>query len=476
MTEALDILWRLARYFRLAGTASVLAWLAATAVLAVFAFRLRRLSFCFIAAGLCGLALLMAYILAGPLTLAIWAGLLCAAAIVWRRVSRTALCAGTIALALAGVLLGEVNSRAVSEIRIDRTAELLAARRRQERLRADEVARLQAGTADIQFVEDTDQDRLDLAGKTATQAALLTASRPADGVPEYRRRGKQTRSAPKPTGTAADFAELADGVARREVRPGRAMRAPDVIRANRLDRVNLVAVRLGLLVAILMLATDYLDRFNRTTGAWLALPVAGRIIDALFPKTRTAWVRSAAAAALRGHLETVVRKGETFVYFGPADPWRDVPPAPPRFDLPARLRRRPPPDGDPPLHRLPLGLWPVGKIVRRPDGAFPDSGFIFESAWFGRYCFVIEGAEAAGEVLAHFRDRLERRRRSRAAARKTVHLVWHLPERPCPDGLEELAWLCRETNFKLLVWSADGPPDETADAFEEHIEARLPSS
>ncbi len=472
MTHSLQTFSRLCWYFQFAGTTSVVLWLAAVAALAVFAFSLRRAVFYCIAAVLCGVGLLLTYVLGGPLLLGLWALLTAALAAVWRRLPRTALCAAVLAAAALGAVLAEVNSRAVSEIRVDRSKELQEARRRQEALRAAKVASILAQSAEIQFPEDSPQDRLDLAGKTATQAALLTASqsatRPGSTIPEYKRRGKRRRH----TATTApgEFADLAEQLAPR-LQPGRMMKYWDVVRANRLDRVNLLAVRLGLLAALLALATDYLSRFNLTFGALAPLPVASPCVDALFAKAHSTFVQSRGAEALRAFLEELIRKGETFIYFGPADPWRDAPPPRPRLDLPAVLRRRPARAADQPvLHRLPLGLWPIRNLIVRPGDAFPDGEFVFESAWFGRYCFTVESAELAGELLAGLMAHMRMRHLARASARRTVNLIWHLPPPP-PAVLAELTYLCRQVNFRLVVWSADPLPPEVARHFEERLQA-----
>ena len=56
--------------------------------------------------------------------------------------------------------------------------------------------------------------------------------------------------------------------------------------------------------------------------------------------------------------------------------------------------------------------------------------------------------------------------RTRAKARRSVHLVWDLPEAPPADVVRELAFLCRETNLKLVA-VADNGSAWPADAFEE---------
>ncbi len=468
----LETLGRLGWYFQVAGTLSVIAWLSVLAVLAVFAFSIHRLVFYFAAAVLCGVGVLMGYILAGPMAAVIWAGLAGAVAAGWRHVPRSALCAAVAGWALLGVVLAGINSDAVSEIEVDRTEQLLAARRRQAKLRAERIQKIKSTAADIHFPEDTAADRLDLAGKTTTQAALLAAdratTRAAADVPEYKKRGKRSRDAGRKAG-GGDFADL-EGAVAGGVRAGRMMKAWDVIRANRLDRVNLFAVRYGLLVALLMLATDYLSRFNRTFGALLPVPVAGRLVDALFAKTHAVLVESADDDALRAYLQTAIRKGETFVYFGPADPWRDVEGPTGGVNLPAMLsgllRRRG--QGPPGPCRLPLGLLPVTKVVCGAAGAC-GSGFLFESAWFGRYCFVVEGAESARRVLPDLLAHLRARHRSGASAGRTVHLVWHLHEPPNPELLPELVRLCKETNFKLLLFSPAAPRARDAFHFEERF-------
>jgi len=470
MSSWMDHLATLWSGFQVAGVLSVIAWLTALAALAVFAFSIHRAMLYLVAGVLSGLGLLMGYILAGPAALGAWAVLAAAVAALWRRLPRRWVCAAAAAIALAGVVLGEVNSRSVARIRIDRTRQLAEARRRQEAMRAAQIAEIQSGTADIRFAEDAPADRLDLAGKTATQAALLTersTTAPAAGaLPDYRNRGKQTRDAAGQADGSA-FAALSQDVAP-AAQPGRAMEYWDWLRTHRLDQVNLFAVRFGLLVALLMLATDYLSRFNLTFAPLVPLPIAGRWVDALYPKTRAVYVEAPDAAGdLRAFAEAAIRKGETFICFTEADPWRDAPPRTARNRFGRRLARLwgARADGTSCLCRLPWGFWPVGRIVLGQAGGFPGGEFVFESAWFGRYCFVVEGAEPARRLLADLLGHLDMRRRAGASARRTVNLVWALDGPPQP--LDALIDLCGATNFKLLVWSASPPPAPVAAQFDE---------
>jgi len=120
------------------------------------------------------------------------------------------------------------------------------------------------------------------------------------------------------------------------------------------------------------------------------------------------------------------------------------------------------------LPLLPKAFWPLQKFSCSVDKKDFDDEFLFESAWFGRYCFVLlgDGPQVPNrlEALAAF---LELRRSTRASARRTVNVLWDL-ETPIPrDTVERLAPLCRETNFKLLVTTTEPPGDQLACCFEE---------
>jgi len=194
IAEWFNALDRLIDAFQAVGTLSVLAWLFALAGAAVLAASVARTCITCAAVVLCGVGLLLATVLAGPLVLAVWAATAIGLWAARRRVSRTALCVGAVAAALVGVALAGINSDAVSALRVDRTQELLEARRRQEALRAEKVRRAKSGTADIRFAEDSEADRMDLAGKTAEEAALLTGTAGgAAGTPAYKQRGPRRR-------------------------------------------------------------------------------------------------------------------------------------------------------------------------------------------------------------------------------------------------------------------------------------------
>jgi hypothetical protein len=221
----------------------------------------------------------------------------------------------------------------------------------------------------------------------------------------------------------------------------RMMKMHEVAHANRLDRLNLLFARLTLTLAVLLVTVDYLRRFNMTFRALFPLPVGGPLIDSFFPKTRTVCVGPRGKPAWKRFLKRVVRKGETFLYVGDDDPC----PA-------SRLGRIP---------LLPKIVWPIDKITRSAGDREFDDDVLFESAWFGRYCFVIlDRGPRAADLLEALADFLQLRHATRASARHTVNVIWDLRALPAESTLRRLATLCPETNFKLLI-STDRPLTET---------------
>ncbi len=283
--------------------------------------------------------------------------------------------------------------------------------------------------------------------RSAEEAALKerASEKPkAEPIPAYREHGKQKREAPaKPT--ARDLAAVGD-----EADAAIARRLPDadVIRADSYDRLNLFFARITPWLALVLVSLDYLSRFNRTLGYLPPIPIAGRAVDALCRKTHAVHLQTSNPAVLRRYLADVVRKGETFVYLGETDPV---------------------PDGELPRWRLGRWRWrPVKKLAVSGQG-FPTSDFVFDSAWFGRYCFVATDLNVARDLAADLIEYLRARTVPRAVARRTVNVVWDFPRPLLAPRLKELAALARETNIKLLVVSPDPPGDMFVAIFEERV-------
>ena len=445
-------------YFGPVGVASILAWMLVWAVLAAWSARTKGMGLCLGTSFLAGLAVVYAYsmpevgdFVAFVVWLVVFAALL--VVVLWAILEKEIPVAfAALILSIAAFGLGMWNSDNVAGIQLDRRAALAAARRRQMEARQREVRKLKSKAADIHFAEDDGNDALDMAGHKEKDAKKIADANADAPDYAYRKSGKRTRDArqidknnvlAKAVQDAADESTSLGGGAK--FLPG-----ADYMLANQLDKINRFAVRLTLVVALILAAIEYLRRFNLTFGSILPMPIACRTVDSLWPKAHTVYLHAPGGRTVRDYLETVVQKGESFLYFAAADPW---------------------PGEDVSLARLPIGgLWPLRKIVCRPGDAAYGSGFVFESAWFGRYCFVIlaEGLdEPLSALLGDLLDKLRMRRHTRATAPRTVSLVWDLPTPPPAEALRELAFLCRETNLKLVLTSATPPVPEVRELFEE---------
>lgn len=336
----------------------------------------------------------------GPLGMAsvfVWIGALLTLLVFLRHRRRGRFYLGAFILALAGIVLSEINSKRVSAIELDRSAEMAAAL----------THRQSAVPGGIRFAEDAP---------------------PEADVPTYRQMGKQKRDAGKtevlPTETPQEQPV--------EAPPSRKLPEAELLAANHLDRLNLLAARATLLLAFLALIADYVARFHRTLAGSYPLPIAGRWLDTLAPKSRTIL---AGPLDLKSYLETVVRRGETFIYFGEADPWTTA-------SLP-RLGK----------------FWKHPKLVYGTPDVPAQAEFIFDAAWFDRYCVVVTGHAAALRLLDELRPYLEWRGFTKAAARQTVHLVWDLTTPPPDLLLNVLMPLCREANFNVVIKSPAVAPE-----------------
>ena len=448
-------LWEL---FGPVGVGSIAAWLAVWAVMAAFAFRTRGMPACLGASLLAGLAAV--YVLSIPefgqfVMFLLWVAVFTALGVVaawalWKRQMPAAFTALILSLVAFG--LGMWNSDNVLLFEEDRSAELAAARERQRKARQAQAEQLRA----------EDGNDVHFAGADGKAAATQAATRPADGKDsaaaakgeyDYRKGGKKQRDPNKAVKgeiltavvDAADEAGQADGPRVKLVS------GADYVLVNQLDRINRFAVRLTLVVALLLAGVEYLRRFNLTFGSIFPVPIAGPAVDAIWPKTHSVYLHTAGGEAVRQYLETAVHKGESFICIAPADPW---------------------PDGRRRLGRLPAGrwLWSLGKIACPPGDPRFDSRFVFESAWYGRYAFVIL-CDGVDEALRGFLRDLEAavrmRRHTRATARRTVNIVWHMPQPMPPDHLERLVRLCPQTNLKLLVASDQAPDAQARERFDE---------
>ncbi len=240
---------------------------------------------------------------------------------------RTFFYARALCLALAAWLFASMNSHNVSLIQADRTQELHEAKQRQLDARAAEMKALKERAADIRFVEDDKYDYYDLAGVGGDEKKSIyeLAAEGMDVEPLYRQSGKQRRAGwSVDDGQATDFSEDVDPDTVAPSRPVKILPERDRASATRLAVMNLRMASIVVVMALVLLIFDYFSLFNTTFNAVIPLPFSGRIMDRLFPKKRSVLLPSAQADLTLAYLETVLRKGECFLYFGPRSVLSDL--------------------------------------------------------------------------------------------------------------------------------------------------------
>ncbi len=364
----------------------------------------------------------------GILSIIAWATALVLLWISFRRRTRPYYCFLALGAAAAGLILADFNSTIVSAIELDRHDEMAAV-----------VKARQA------------------AGATSDTDATATALRFAEGDPEapaqeYRKQGKQLRTKSKKT-----VQTVASSLPVEASEPTvRFLRESDLLAANRLDRINLLLVRLVLWLALLRVAIDYLTRLNSTAGGYCPLPISGRWLDSLFAKKHAVLVQPPVSASMtpQAYAERVVKKGESFIYFGAHDPW----------------------PGQDWLPRVAVARWPVWRLAKLDYGEpdVPANGeYTLVTASFNR-CGVVAVRDAdCFTLLEYIVLLLSNRRDAGAMARKTVHIIMELPQMPMPEDIEPLIQVARETNIKVAIWSHGPVTPELAALFDEQFVTKL---
>lgn len=456
MVEPLRSAARLFRYFGPVGIASVVLWVAAAVWSVWFCIRHPRGSVAAIGALLTlGVVAFAAATRWGdPYAWAFAAAvvLVVIQLIFFAGERRLPMKSGLVAIALAAFLLGEWNSSNVSAIETDMTAvqqELDAKRAERQQMEEARRRRQAAGMPVTAEMSGADKAELEAAGADDEEGAYERAADAAVTTePRYRQQGKQRRD-PSRIDESIDLPPMPgeDGGAAEDAAPARLLPQADVARANRWDRLNLALTRWAPWAALVLLLVDYLYGMSRTIGTRVPLPVSHRAIDALFDKSMATWI-TGDRGVVAPLLTEIVRKGETFIYLGPDDPLAG------RASLPR------------------LGNWlGLGKLTLDADAAAGRAEVVFESAWFNRLCIAIAcGADSPDRLLGALVEALSMRRVPKAAARRTVSLVWDLHDPPTAAQVDMLGHLCRRANFRLIV-RASGEHAVDLSRFDELIEA-----
>jgi len=260
---------------------------------------------------------------------------------------------------------------------------------------------------------------------------VLATSATEDGAePAYRARGKQTREAGKVDERFRKMGEEAMESVEDEQAAGLMLKLPQYELAKRLNRINHLLADLVLLGVVALVVGDYLRRFNRPLDPYFPLPLAGPWIDTISASPLLVNWHGQHDRVVHTFLDRVVRKGQSFVYFG--DRMAD--------DLTGIKR----------LRFTFFGAWPLPLLHWGRAGAPSDPEFLLDAVWFNRYAAVVPSARAL-EVLQKILSRLEERAACRCVAPKLPHLVWDTGEAIPPEVLDRLVAVCVETGIRLVV-------------------------
>jgi hypothetical protein len=208
----------------------------------------------------------------------------------------------------------------------------------------------------------------------------------------------------------------------------------DVAIANRLDKFNLIIVRLLVLGALLMVVVDYFRRFNVYSEAYLPIPFPSEWVNAVSPLPAVQVRPVPPRRSVKEELEWVIRRGDSFVYIARDAAAADaIPSSLPRFGR---------------------KLYPVDVIRLRGGSSEITDEFVFEAVWYGRASFVVDSHERASKMLGWFMALMSDRKPFNAKALNNVHIIWDCGV-PLDAGWQaEFAQLTKATGMTLVVCGA----------------------
>jgi hypothetical protein len=114
-----------------------------------------------------------------------------------------------------------------------------------------------------------------------------------------------------------------------------------------------------------------------------------------------------------------------------------------------------------------IRFHPIRVIDINSDPRIVSPDFVYECAWFTRYCFTVQGPDRAAALLAGFPGFIAARLPPRACARKTIHLLWDSSTPISPDLLRHLTAVSKDVNIKLVVFAVDSQVAEIGKMMEE---------
>jgi hypothetical protein len=329
-----------------------------------------------------------------------------------------------LALALCAYLFATLNSR-MHVSRIDAQAaenssnplEVAAAKRK-----ALEDARSE-NVADIRFAEDGADDFIDKGGMDESEKKYL------DHL-QKKQRGESAAES-NDLENLIDTEKPAEQLStealpeEKETRKPILMSEPHVTTARKLNKLNLNATYIALLLGISYFFLDYLTRANSYARAAYPLPFPAAWRNALTPLPPVVSRPATPRRDLPAELAHLVRQGDVFFCVTNQT-----------ISLPETLPR--------------LSKNIASLDVLRTDNPLITPDFVFESLWFGRACFLANAAQAQ-HILPVLLEKLTQRKTSRARAKRNIHLVWNLPTPPDAAFLTTFNHLASATGFSLFL-------------------------
>ncbi len=347
-------------------------------------------------------------------------------------------CAASLVIVLLALGLAKINS----SYHVDRIAPDLSQQQKSAQELADakrkaaEKARSE-DVADVRFAEDGADDFLDKAGLDEADLKYMDKL-DSQAEPEWKK-AKKTRGSEEPqTGDVDDLVGGENAIAgvkaetleKQEEKPPILMSEAHMALAHRLDQLNLSAIKVMILLAVIMLLVDYLGRANVYALAILPLPLPSAWLAAVTPVPPVVQRPRQPRRTVSDELAWLVKRGDCFVYLtDDASSAQAIPASLPRLGKTSR---------------------PV-EVLRVQESRLIDDTFVFEALWYGRACFVVDSADRATALMRHLIDSLNKRKAARAQVRQTVHIVWDLARPLSAQEQQDIERLAKATGFSLFI-------------------------
>jgi hypothetical protein len=346
------------------------------------------------------------------------------------------LCPIALLVALLAFAFAKVNSEThVNRIEPDRSEMVAEVQAREEAKRKAAEDSRGEDVADIRFAEDASGDFMDKAGMDESDLKYMDSVNKTS-EPDWKKKKKGRSSGSSGDGDLESMlgGEKAIGgmesdSLKDEDKPEPiVMRESDMAMANKLD---LTTTRYLILLALVMLAVDYLRRANRYAFASYPLPLPSSWLNGMMPIPPVVIRPEPARRNMDEELRWLARRGDTFVYV--TDDRNEAAGIPSSLPRIGRKRR------------------PVDVLNVAADGNEISDEFIFEALWYGRSCFVVDSTERAERMMVRFLKLLDERKKVRAHVSQTAHIVWDARQPLSEEKALTFERLAKTTGFSMLV-------------------------